>query len=96
MVSVGLGVADSVRRVSLMWRELVGVVDGIDRADGDRGSSGSCRCGNCTCSTPPQPDEIVWAREVAGSDEHLLALLTAGSSTSTCMNCDPWHAGSPH
>ena len=22
----------------------------------------------------PQPDEIVWAREVAGSDEHLLAL----------------------
>lgn len=24
----------------------------------------------------PQPDEIVWAREVAGSDEHLLALLT--------------------
>jgi TnpA family transposase len=24
----------------------------------------------------PQPDEIVWAREVAGSDEHLLALVT--------------------
>ena len=24
----------------------------------------------------PQPNEIVWAREVAGSDEHLLALVT--------------------
>ena len=23
----------------------------------------------------PQPDEIVWAREAAGSDEHLLALV---------------------
>lgn len=23
----------------------------------------------------PQPDEVVWAREVAGSDEHLLALV---------------------
>jgi len=24
----------------------------------------------------PQPDEIVWAGEAAGSDEHLLALVT--------------------
>ena len=24
----------------------------------------------------PQPDEIVWAREAASSDEHLLALVT--------------------
>jgi TnpA family transposase len=24
----------------------------------------------------PQPDEIIWAREVAGADEHLLALVT--------------------
>ena len=23
----------------------------------------------------PQPDEIAWAREAAGSDEHLLALV---------------------
>ena len=23
----------------------------------------------------PQPDKVVWAREVAGSDEHLLALV---------------------
>ena len=41
----------------------------------------------------PQPDEIVWAGEAAGSDEHLLALVTQlkvfnSSATSQCwMRC---------
>jgi Domain of unknown function (DUF4158) len=40
-----------------------------------RGSSGFCPRGSCTVFYTPQPEEIVWAREVAGSDEHLLAAL---------------------
>ena len=41
-----------------------------------RTSSGSCLRGELHVFYTPQPDEIVWAREVASSDEHLLALVT--------------------
>ena len=50
--------------------------DGVDRADGVSALQAVYVSRELHVFYTPQPDEIVWAREAASSDEHLLALVT--------------------